>query len=489
MPTWIGADPDDAYRRRVGVAILSATAVLVVLALVAALLVTRRTAVESAAGIGDPYYPRAGGSGYDVTAYDVHLSFDPPTGRLNATTTVTLTPVDTLSVLHLDLALPVESVRLGATVLRHVQSDGDLAVTAAPLGPLPGAFEAGREIRLEVAYSGRPADVDLGGEGAVYTSGDETLIAGEPEGASAWYPVNEHPSDPARFAVTATVPSGYQAISVGRLVGFDAGPGVDVWRWATDEPTVSYATMLAVGLYDVVQEQVLVGGVETQAVYAVSRRVADGDRAMQWLRTSPTAADTLRPWLGAYPLTSIGGIVPGANPWWGGLETLGRPIYHPQVVGSDAVLHHELAHMWLGDSVTLQRWDDLFINESLATYAEWLAEQARGRGSPQSRFDDLYARAPDSFWRQRLSDPGAGRQLFTRVYDRGAMAVHATRVAMGDEAFFAFFGRWAAQRGPRSLEQWRAQAQEASSADLGPLFSAWLDGTSKVPRRPELGFR
>ena len=489
MRTWTGADPYEDHRRRVATVVLSLIAVAIVLLLVAAMVLTRPTAVESRNGVGDPYTPRAGGSGYDVQGYQLDLRVDPTSGRVEGTTIVTLTPTENLSVINLDLGLQVSSVRMGNETLTHIQSGYDLAVKAPPSRMLSSGFSAGRTVQLTVAYEGRPIDVLLDGEGSVYTQGTELLIAGEPQGAAAWFPSNDHPSDPATFAATIRVPNGFQAISVGRLVSHTTEGSDDVWRWQTDEPTVTYATTLAVGHFDVVVQPVLVGGVEKQAVYAVSHQVPNRERAMTWLQKSPQAADTLNRWLGPYPVSSTGGIVPAAKPWWGGLETLGRPIYHPGMVGNDSVIYHELAHMWFGDVVTLQRWDDLFINESLTTYAEWLAEEAQGRGTPQQRFDDMYRRAPDSFWRQKLSDPGPGKGLFTRVYDRGPMVVHATRIAMGDEAFFPFFKAWALQKGPRSLEQWREQAQRASSTDLGPLFDVWLDGTTKVPNRPEYGFR
>lgn len=479
----------DRMHSRLHSLLASLAAVVVVFALVAATSLTARAAVASASGIGDPYYPAAGGSGYDVAAYELDLAFDPVTGVIQGSARVTLTPLANLSVVHLDLALPVSSVRLGPDDLPYDQHEGDLAIKPARSGILDKGFQAGRPITLVVAYQGRPTEARFTDLGAVYRQGSETLIAGEPESASAWYPANEHPSDPARFALTIRVPSGFQAISVGRLVAHTTEGSAEVWQWATDEPTVTYATMLAVGHFDVVTEQVRVGDRDVQAVYAVSHQLSSAEEAMRWLRKSPRLAEEITEWLGPYPSTGIGGVVTAVQPWWGGLETWGRPIYHPQLIRHDALLSHELAHLWLGDTVTLERWDDLFINESLVSYVEWLADERAGRGTPQARFDDLYAKAPPSFWRQRLSDPGPGRALFTRVYDRGAMAVHATRVAMGDEAFFGFLKSWAQQQGPHSLEQWRAQAQQATPVDLQPLFGAWLDGTEKIPARPEYGFR
>ena len=248
--------------------------------------------------------------------------------------------------------------------------------------------------------------------------------------------------------------------------------------------------MLAVGQYDLETVPMVVGGVQTEAVYAVSERNAEPQRALAWLKRSQAAVTTLEARLGPYPLTSLGGIVPGVDTWWGGMETLGRPVYNPRLVGQDGVLYHELAHMWLGDTVTLDRWQDIFLNEALASYTEWLATADAAGTTPQAYFDELYRRSDrvGGFWDQVLSDPGT-RGLFTRVYDRGPMAVHALRVRMGDEAFFQFFKDWADRAGPHSLVQGRHAAQEASPVDVRPLLAAWLDGSDKVPASPEFGFR
>jgi len=327
----------------------------------------------------------------------------------------------------------------------------------------------------------------------VYTDDGELLICGEPESASAWFASNDHPSDPAMYDISVSVPRGVEGISVGSLVGRGVDPsrpGHDVWHWRTDTPAPTYTTMLAVGQYEVETVPVVLGGVQTEAVYAVSERNDEPQRTLAWLKRSQASVATLEARLGQYPLTSLGGIVPGVDTWWGGMETLGRPVYNPRLVGQDSVLYHELAHMWLGNTVTLDRWQDIFVNEALASYAEWLATADAAGASPQAYFDEYYAKSDKlkGFWDQRLSDPGT-RGLFTRVYDRGPMAVQALRVRMGDEAFFRFFRDWADRAGPHSLGQWRDAAQQASPVDVKPLLAAWLDGSDKVPRSPEFGFR
>ena len=73
---------------------------------------------------------------------------------------------------------------------------------------------------MVVTYSGKPAIIPGGtanlGDGGWYRTPSGGAIAiGEPFSGSAWYPVNEHPSDPAEHQVTATVPSKWSVIANG----------------------------------------------------------------------------------------------------------------------------------------------------------------------------------------------------------------------------------------------------------------------------------
>lgn len=481
----------DTSRWRAAEWFASLLALVVGLALVAALVLTR-TYPPAAAGVGDPYYPQAGGSGYDALSYTIDVSYEPDTGILTGSTWVSLRATQPLDVVHLDLLLPVTGVTVGGATASFTQKGADVAIALATVVGLP-ANRAGSVLDLRVAYSGRPADLRFPGQSPVYADDGELLICGEPESAAAWFASNDHPSDPAVYDISVSVPQGVEGISVGSLVdhGVDPSrPGHDVWHWRTDTPAPTYATMLAVGQYTVETVPVTLGDTRTDAVYAVSERNADPRRALAWLGRSRAAVTTLEARLGPYPLTSLGGIVPGIEPWWGGMETLGRPVYSSRLVGEDSVLFHELAHMWVGDTVTLDRWQDIFLNEALASYSEWLASAEAAGTTTQAYFDELYLRSDKigGFWRQQLSDPGA-RGLFTRVYDRGPMVLQALRVRMGDEAFFRFFKDWADGTGPHSLAQWREAAQKASPVDVKPLLAAWLDGTEKVPATPEFGFR
>jgi aminopeptidase N len=143
---------------------------------------------------------------------------------------------------------------------------------------------------------------------------------------------------------------------------------------------------------------------------------------------------------------------------------------------------HELAHQWLGNSVSVESWRDIWLNEGFATYAEWLWSERRGRDTAQELFDGVYATpADDEFWTTVVSDPGPTGLFLPAVYDRGAATIHALRTEIGDEAFFELLRRWATENadGNVTTADFVALAEEVSGQQLDDFFTAWVVTPSK----------
>jgi aminopeptidase N len=419
-------------------------------------------------GIGDPYAPAQGGRGYDALSYDVTLTIDPVTAWLDGQATVRVTLTAAVPAVHLDLGLTASAVTLNGAPAGFRQTGFDLSVATAGAG-------VGDTLEIGVAYAGVPSlETSMGN--AVQRTAGELLIADEPDGTSTWLPVNGHPRDPATFRGTFSVPTGVEAISVGRLVSHTNAGGRDIWTWATDEPAVPYAIMLAVGQYRLdIREDVWAGGRSVQYVAAASEGSSDPDRDLAWLAQSIDAVDSLSRYAGTYPFSALGGLIAPFEGVWGALETHGRPVYYS--TGVTSLLTHELSHQWFGDKVTLYEWNDMVVNEGMATYCEYLASFGDYSQSVDTLFESGAYGLPD--WEQQLSNPGADGLFTAKIYQGGGAAIQAVRNRMGDDAFFAFFRAWADQTGPRSLENWRAMAQAYSPVDLTGLLAAWFDGTTQ----------
>ncbi|MGH4024426.1 MAG: M1 family metallopeptidase, partial [Pseudonocardiaceae bacterium] len=401
-----------------------------------------------AEGAGDPYFPRAGNGGYDVTRYDIRFSYQPATDRLEGHTTVVARATQDLSRFNLDLKLPAGAVVVNGRPATIQQDGGELQVT--PDRPLP----AGRPMVVRVDYAGTPSSYPDSANPIPpwLRTADGAVGLGEPDIAAWWYPSNDHPSDKATVAVTATVPTGVEAISNGALLGGPepAGPGWTRWRWRSDQPMASYLAYIAIGQYDIVRRNTPAGAYLAafdQRLDPPTARVA-----REAVGRTPEIVEFLSRMFGPYPFGQLGGVVLSNAEFSSALENQTRPVYGPKYFQGApdylSTLVHEQAHQWFGDNVSVQRWRDIWLNEGFATYAEWLYSERTGGASAAQLAQQYYQEIPADadFWRVPPGDPGPAGVLDSPVYSRGAMALQALRSAVGDEDFFAALRSWAVER-------------------------------------------
>lgn len=436
------------------------------------------------AGIGDSYYPDYGNGGYDVGHYDLRLRYEPATDRLSGTTTILATATQDLSGFNLDFALDVESVRINGWSAGFARAGAhELVITA------PRPITRGQQLTIVVRYAGVPSATLVDGYTGWTRTADGALAVNEPESAWWWFPSNDHPLDKATFDISVSVPAGVEVISNGvqpRPPLAEAGDRTR-WSWRSAKPGATYQAFLAIGQYDIVTDTAPDG---QPVVNAYSTTL--GDRAGAARASIERTAEVID-WgsrvFGPYPFEAQGGVAGPIDGITFALETQTRPVYGPGFWrrGSNPyVVVHENAHQWFGDSVSVADWSATWLNEGFASYAEWLWSEEQGEGTAQELFDFTYAAYPADaeFWQVLPGDPGANRIFDDAVYDRGAMALHQIRLAVGDEAFFRILPAWTAGHayGNGTTAQFQALAEQLSGRDLDDVFTTWLFTAG----RPEL---
>ena len=438
---------------------------------------------------GDAYFPRDGNGGYDVEHYDLRVRYQPGRDVLRGRARLDVVATQQLRGFHLDLALTPDAVRVPGHTVRFRKTDRhELRVVL-----VQGQVQVGERFTVVVDYHGSPGRTRAAGLSPFFVRAGEAMAVGEPQIGPWWFPGNETPADKATYEVALTVPRGQQAVSNGELQGRSVSERWVTWRWEMTEPMTTYLAFFAAGRFRLERE--VVDG--RPVVYAVSRRLdrADRAKAFRMLRTTPEVVRWLEQHFGPYPYRSVGGVVTGV-PLGFALENQSRPVY-PYVGGASrrnvSLVVHEQAHQWFGNLVTLRRWQDIWLHEGFATYAEWLHSEEHGGLTTAQHLTREYAdrAAGDAFWAVRVSDPGPDRIFSQPVYVRGAMTVAALRNLLGaqvhSELLRAWLDRHGAGVGHGTDADFRALAEEVSGQDLTGFFAEWLDDTDRPARTPGNG--
>lgn len=444
-------------------------------------------APHGAPGIGDPYFPLDGNGGIDVRSYHVHDRYRFREGRLSGWTALRLTATEALSGFNLDFLLPVSRVKIDGRRVHFDQGRHELSVDA----PL----EAGRDVRVVVRYSGRPGEYSYAGESNWLANRNEVVAMNQPHMAPWWFPSNDHPLDQAWMRISITAPKAKRVVGNGRQIASEVHGALRTTTWRADEPMVPYLAFFAAGSFRVAR-----GTLDGLPWYvAVSKALPTSAQqdAMTLMKRTPELLQWLESVIGEYPFSVTGGLTTSL-PVGFALENQTRPTYPWMGSGPGAVktVVHELAHQWFGDSVAVEGWDDIWLNEGWATYFEWYYDETHGGRTTDDWLRSTYdLPADDPFWSHEVADPCPQHQDCVRwifdpfVYERGGMALAALRNRIGDADFSALMHRWVTdhERGNGSTAQFEALAESVSGEDLARFFDAWLHSTTKPADTAENG--
>jgi aminopeptidase N len=441
--------------------------------LVAAVLVTSTAAghvkfVKGSAGLGDPYFPQAGNGGYDARHYAIEFRYKPKSNFIRARTKILATASENLLRFDLDFRhLGITSLRVNGKKASFKRKGQELKIT-----PRQGLHK-GRRFTVQVRYRGHPrpvTDPDGAADGWIPTD-DGAFVASEPQGAPSWFPCNDYPTDKATYAIQATVPKGKTVVSNGALVSRATYGKHTTYKWREGSPMATYLATATSGKFDVTRAKA--NGIPSYD--AVDPREAQA--SVEPLAQIPAILRLFGPRFGAYPFGSTGATVDHAPGVGYALETQTRPLY--ETAPNALTVAHEIAHQWFGDSVSLKRWRQIWLNEGFATWAEWMWQEHEGGKNLSKRFAELYSTPASnkSFWNPPPGNPGGAKNLFDgTIYVRGGMTLEALREEVGTQTFFRILKDWTrdhayANAGTKGFIK---QAEADSGMDLGHFFDEWL---------------
>ncbi|MGA9772531.1 MAG: M1 family metallopeptidase [Blastocatellia bacterium] len=346
---------------------------------------------------------------------------------------------------------------------------------------------AGSKFAIAIDYHGTPVVLGRLGGGMLVSrhgSDDNPVMASlsEPFAAPSWWPCIDDARDKATAEIEATVPAGYQAASNGVLVKTESNANqTATFFWREDFPLSTYLVSIAATNYAKFEDTytALDGTVMPLIYYVYPEHLAI---AQQKFAITRRAMEIFAPLFGEYPFISEKyGMA--EFPWSGGMEHQTLTSLGSNVVGSSgtsqSIIAHELAHQWWGDLVTLRTWDDIWLNEGFATYAEVLFFERFSSLNAGELMSDSY---DDGKMSGRLGgtvtaeDPDDPFDDTGAVYTKGAWVLHMLRHMMGDQAFFDALKDYR-QRfayGNASTSDFQRVCEDHYGAKLDWFFTQWI---------------
>ncbi|MEV7849966.1 aminopeptidase N [Streptomyces sp. NPDC088183] len=317
----------------------------------------------------------------------------------------------------------------------------------------------------------------------------------------------EQPDLKATFRFTVKAPAGWTVISNSPT----PEPRDDVWSFEPTPRISSYITALIVGPYHSVHSSYEKDGqsvplgiycrpslaefLDADAIFDVTRQGFD------WFQEKFDYD---------YPFAKYDQLfVPEFNA--GAMENAGAVTIRDQYVFRSKVtdaayerraetILHELAHMWFGDLVTMEWWNDLWLNESFATYTS-VACQAYAEGSKWPNSWTTFANV-EKTWAYRQDQLPSTHPIMADIrdlddvlvnfdgitYAKGASVLKQLVAYVGMDAFFkgvqAYFKAHAF--GNTRLSDLLGALEETSGRDLKTWSKAWLETAGINILRPEI---
>ncbi len=368
---------------------------------------------------------------------------------------------------------------------------------------LPAATLARGRNLVDIEFTQRFTDRGVGlyrytdpDDGRVYLYSDF-----EPYDANRAFPLFDQPDLKARFTLAVTAPADWQVISTHREKSVSqAIEGRRTWVFPETPLIPTYIMSLHAGPYAVWEDPDFRIPLRLFARRAQAEYVAPD--AGMWFDYTRRGFDYFEDYYGVdYPFTKYDQVlVPDFNA--GAMENAGAVTFTERTFiqrdgwsGKEekylaTVILHEMAHMWFGNLVTMRWWNDLWLNETFATFMAYHALEALGiPGSWETFFLDRKYRA---YWEDQRStthpvevpipDTFAASSRFDSIsYSKGGSVLRQIEFRLGKETFRDGVSRYLERHafGNTTRQDFVAALSAAAGRDLGAWTSEWL-GTAGV---------
>lgn len=366
-------------------------------------------------------------------------------------------------------------------------------------------FSTGEEYMVKIQYTAKPNELKNGGSDAI--SDDRGLYfinpkgenkrkmpqiwtQGETQASSAWFPTIDNPNQKMSTEILMTVDAKYTTLSNGSLVNSKTNTdGTRTDHWKQDQPHSPYLVMMAIGEFKKVTDAPWNG---KEISYYVEKEYEPYAKEIfgntkEMIEFYSTVLGTPYPWA-KYSQIVVRDYVSGA------MENTSATLHGDFMVyqtsremidgkKGQAVIAHELFHQWFGDLATAESWSNLPLNESFATYGEYLWEEHKN-GRDAADAHSRRSRVGYFMSAQQLPERNLIRYEYESredmfdawSYNKGGQVLHMLRKYVGDAAFFASLKLYLERNRFKAAEihDLRLAVEEVTGKDMQWFFNQWF---------------
>lgn len=358
------------------------------------------------------------------------------------------------------------------------------------------------EYIIYIDYISKPNELKKGGGSAAITDDkglyfinpygkekdkpQQIWTQGETQSSSVWFPTIDRPNERMTQEICMTVDKKFVTLSNGELmfsIENEDNTRTDCWKMSL--PHAPYLAMMMVGEFSIIKDKWR----EKEVNYYVEKEYESSARAI--FGNTPEMLEFFSNRLGVEFVWNKYSQVVARDYVSGAMENTTAALFGEFIQRTERelldknyeyVVSHELFHEWFGDLVTCESWSNIPLNESFATYGEYLWEEYK-YGLDAADFHSAESREgymeesedkQENLIRFYYNDK---EDLFdAHSYNKGGQILHMLRKYVGDDAFFASLKLYLETNKFTSVEihNLRLAFEQVTGEDLNWFFNQWF---------------
>jgi aminopeptidase N len=423
--------------------------------------------------------PEADVYNYDVHYYGIDIKLDFAKTYISGSTTLGIkSQTDMLSILiDLSAALKIDAINYNGTKAAFSRIGDQIRIEKT--------LKKDSLAIIEVIYQGVPKSASASFKSIDFsTHGNNAPVIAtlsEPFGASVWFACKNQLGDKADSAkINITAPASFVSVSNGILKEVKTNTdGTKTYKWVSQYPIAHYLLSIASSNYQ--NYDLVYTGLDGTKMplpnYIYPEKLNDANKTL--INSTIDMLKHFSNLFGEYPFIK--------EKYGHAMFNYGGGMEHQTCSSMNNfdtyLVAHELAHQWFGNKITCASWEDIWLNEGFATYAEalWI-EKTEGRKGYESYMNYIFGQAKKAAGSIFVQNPTNENEIFNsdRTYNKGAAILHMLRGIIGDEAFFKALKTYITEpslvHGFAKTKDFVAIVEKVSGKNFKTFFDQWIFG-------------